>query len=88
MKRSAGPSFVKSSTESKAVYSHVSSLDKSRSGTVMKRSPSPQPNNAPKPKGKRAMDAFLEEIKKEQAEREAKYARQAHGHGRSVTALA
>ncbi|KDQ27731.1 hypothetical protein PLEOSDRAFT_1104409 [Pleurotus ostreatus PC15] len=40
---------------------------------------------APKPKGKRAMDAFLEEIKREQAEREAKYSR--YG-GRSITAMA
>ncbi|KAG6903083.1 hypothetical protein C0995_006270 [Termitomyces sp. Mi166 len=77
-KRSAGPSFVKSSTESKAAYSHGASLDNSRSGSAMNRSPSPLPSNAPKPKGKRAMDAFLEEIKKEQAEREAKYARQAY----------
>ncbi|KAF4620432.1 hypothetical protein D9613_000399 [Agrocybe pediades] len=50
------------------------------------RSISPPATSAPKPKGKRAMDSFLEEIKKEQAEREAKYAR--HGHGRSVTAMA
>ncbi|EIW83124.1 hypothetical protein CONPUDRAFT_136269 [Coniophora puteana RWD-64-598 SS2] len=48
--------------------------------------PSPPSNTASKPKGKRAMDAFLEEIKKEQAMREAKYSRGAHG--RSVTALA
>jgi len=34
------------------------------------------------------MDAFLEEIKRDQAEREAKYSRHASGHGRSVTALA
>ncbi|KAJ6596648.1 hypothetical protein B0H10DRAFT_1924645 [Mycena sp. CBHHK59/15] len=33
------------------------------------------------------MDAFLEEIKRDQAEREAKYSRTS-GHGRSVTALA
>ncbi|KAJ6500098.1 hypothetical protein C8R47DRAFT_1175437 [Mycena vitilis] len=50
-------------------------------------SPSPL-GSAPRPKGKRAMDAFLEEIKREQAEREAKYSRHASGHGRSVTALA
>ncbi|KAJ3896747.1 hypothetical protein GG344DRAFT_36004 [Lentinula edodes] len=43
-------------------------------------------HNAPKPKGKRAMDAFLEEIKKDQADREAKYSR--NSQGRSVTALA
>ncbi|KAG6898179.1 hypothetical protein C0992_004166 [Termitomyces sp. T32_za158] len=87
-KKSAGPSFVKSSTESKAAYSQGSSLDKLHACSTMDRSPSPLPSNAPKPKGKRAMDAFLEEIKREQAEREAKFSRQAHGHGRSVTALA
>ncbi|KXN91058.1 U2 snRNP-associated SURP motif-containing protein [Leucoagaricus sp. SymC.cos] len=54
---------------------------------TMDRSASP-PMNAPKPKGKRAMDAFLEEIKRDQAEREAKYAKQSQSHGRSVTALA
>ncbi|KAF8894056.1 hypothetical protein BD779DRAFT_1754036 [Infundibulicybe gibba] len=51
-------------------------------------SPSPSTAAPPKPKGKRAMDAFLEEIKRDQAEREARYSRHAHGHGRSVTALA
>lgn len=55
--------------------------------TTMERSTSPSPG-APKPKGKRAMDAFLEEIKREQAEREAKYGRQSQSHGRSITALA
>ncbi|EIN11856.1 hypothetical protein PUNSTDRAFT_83654 [Punctularia strigosozonata HHB-11173 SS5] len=44
------------------------------------------PPAAPKPKGKRAMDAFLEEIRRDQADREARYSRNAHG--RSVTALA
>ncbi|TFL02447.1 hypothetical protein BDV98DRAFT_528109 [Pterulicium gracile] len=39
-----------------------------------------------KPKGKRAMDAFLEELKRDQADREAKFSRQ--GQGRSVTAMA
>ncbi|KAI0075111.1 hypothetical protein K474DRAFT_1691944 [Panus rudis PR-1116 ss-1] len=48
--------------------------------------PSP-PAVAPKPKGKRAMDSFLEEIKREQAVRESKFARHARD-GRSVTALA
>ncbi|KII92895.1 hypothetical protein PLICRDRAFT_155797 [Plicaturopsis crispa FD-325 SS-3] len=39
-----------------------------------------------KPKGKRAMDSFLEEIKREQAERESRYSRRPQG--RSVTAFA
>ncbi|KAI0775702.1 hypothetical protein BD413DRAFT_602894 [Trametes elegans] len=50
------------------------------------RSPSPPPA-APKPKGKRAMDSFLEEIKREQADREARLSRHAT-QGRSVTSIA
>ncbi|KAL5523605.1 hypothetical protein ACEPAG_7778 [Sanghuangporus baumii] len=52
---------------------------------------SPPPAPPPKPKGKRAMDHFLEEIKRnhrEQAEREARLARSSRAQGRSVTALA
>ncbi|KAF9820369.1 hypothetical protein IEO21_01378 [Rhodonia placenta] len=48
--------------------------------------PSP-PAPAPKPKGKRAMDSFLEEIKREQADREARLSRHVT-HGRSVTSIA
>ncbi|KAI0743529.1 hypothetical protein C8Q80DRAFT_844408 [Daedaleopsis nitida] len=48
----------------------------------------PSPTHAPpKPKGKRAMDSFLEEIKREQADREARLSRHAT-HGRSVTSIA
>ncbi|OBZ68245.1 U2 snRNP-associated SURP motif-containing protein [Grifola frondosa] len=50
------------------------------------RPPSPQ-LPAPKPKGKRAMDSFLEEIKREQADREARLSRHVT-HGRSVTSIA
>ncbi|THG99166.1 hypothetical protein EW145_g7313 [Phellinidium pouzarii] len=46
---------------------------------------SPPTVSAAKPKGKRAMDFFLEEIKREQAEREQRLSRI---QGRSVTALA
>lgn len=49
---------------------------------------SPSPPTSSRPKGKRAMDSFLEEIKREQAEREAKYLRRGHGQGRSITAMA
>ncbi|EJD02812.1 uncharacterized protein FOMMEDRAFT_107807 [Fomitiporia mediterranea MF3/22] len=52
------------------------------------RQPSPPVAPAPKPKGKRAMDDFLEVIKKEQAERERRLARSSQAQGRSVTALA
>ncbi|TFK73938.1 hypothetical protein BDN72DRAFT_834269 [Pluteus cervinus] len=92
-RRKAGSSFVKSSNEEKAVYVPASggpSHFKSRhepSNNVLQQPPSPPPV-APKPKGKRAMDAFLEEIKREQAEREARYGRHAHREGKSVTALA
>ncbi|GBE81127.1 hypothetical protein SCP_0308530 [Sparassis crispa] len=48
--------------------------------------PSPPPV-APKPKGKRAMDSFLEEIKREQRDREARLSRHAT-QGRSVTSIA
>ncbi|TFY64109.1 hypothetical protein EVJ58_g2837 [Rhodofomes roseus] len=50
------------------------------------KSPSPPPV-APKPKGKRAMDSFLEEIKREQADRESRLSRHVT-HGRSVTSIA
>ncbi|CAG7854691.1 SubName: Full=Uncharacterized protein {ECO:0000313/EMBL:CCA66408.1} [Serendipita indica DSM 11827] len=43
---------------------------------------------AQKPKGKRAMDAFLEEIKRDQAAREQRLARQSAVHGSSITSLA
>ncbi|CCM01499.1 uncharacterized protein FIBRA_03553 [Fibroporia radiculosa] len=48
--------------------------------------PSPPPV-VPKPKGKRAMDSFLEEIKRDQADREARLSRHVT-HGRSVTSIA
>lgn len=75
--------FVRSAQDSGgAEYTHNRAEASSRPAPRM---PSPPP--AQRPKGKRAMDSFLEEIKREQAEREAKYARHTHG-GRSVTALA
>ncbi|KAG6845299.1 hypothetical protein H0H87_011149 [Tephrocybe sp. NHM501043] len=88
-KRKVGSGFVKAGAEFNASYApgdHTSFERPSRSEPSIKRSPSPPLTGASKPKGKRAMDAFLEEIKKDQAEREAKYSRNAHG--RSVTALA
>ncbi|KAF8070642.1 hypothetical protein FPV67DRAFT_1561398 [Lyophyllum atratum] len=81
-RKKGGTSFVKASTESR------DSACRALEHLLIRSSPSPPLNVAPKPKGKRAMDAFLEEIKKDQAEREAKYSRHAHGHGQSVTALA
>ncbi|KAF9653822.1 hypothetical protein BDM02DRAFT_3152797 [Thelephora ganbajun] len=74
--------FVRSTQDSGgAEYAHNRSEASSRPAP---RVPSPSPAL---PKGKRAMDSFLEEIKRDQAEREAKYSRHVHG-GRSVTAMA
>ncbi|KAF8639532.1 hypothetical protein AX17_001437 [Amanita inopinata Kibby_2008] len=88
-RRKTGSTFVKSTSEgSKTAYNPGKAFEKpSRTFEELVRTPSP-PLSAPKPKGKRAMDQFLEEIKKEQAEREARFSRQAQGHGRSVTAMA
>ncbi|KAJ7091166.1 hypothetical protein C8R44DRAFT_719846 [Mycena epipterygia] len=90
--KKSGLNFVKA--DSKSAYvptskhpSEGSSRPTGRARVRTFSSPSPV-ESAPKPKGKRAMDAFLEEIKRDQAEREAKYSRHASGHGRSVTALA
>ncbi|KLO12290.1 hypothetical protein SCHPADRAFT_875731 [Schizopora paradoxa] len=64
-----------------------SSKSFSEEPSLLDRPPSPL-SNAPKPKGKRAMDAFLEEIKREQAEREQRLAKNSKAQGRSITALA
>ncbi|GJJ06342.1 hypothetical protein Clacol_000533 [Clathrus columnatus] len=52
-------------------------------------SPSPEPSSgpAPKHKGKRAMDAFLEELKRDEAERENRLRRRADAHGKSISSL-
>ncbi|KAJ7647071.1 hypothetical protein FB45DRAFT_1051629 [Roridomyces roridus] len=82
----SGSNFVKADSKSAYVPTTKNlSEGTSRSGG---RARSPSPAAPPRPKGKRAMDAFLEEIKRDQAEREAKFSRHASGHGRSVTALA
>ncbi|THU95415.1 hypothetical protein K435DRAFT_859639, partial [Dendrothele bispora CBS 962.96] len=79
--RKSNSTFVKSSAESGGSESkYIPSMPRSdRVAARTLRSPSPPMSTAPKAKGKRAMDTFLEEIKKEQleAEREAKYSR--HG---------
>ncbi|KAJ6587138.1 hypothetical protein DFH09DRAFT_1142685 [Mycena vulgaris] len=86
--KKSGSNFVKANSKSAYVPASKNlSEGSSRLTSGKARSPSPV-ESAPKPKGKRAMDAFLEEIKRDQAEREAKYSRHASGHGRSVTALA
>lgn len=89
-KRKAGSGFVRASDGAKVSYQPpVKGPAESSSRTRPVRShedESTTSGNAPKPKGKRAMDSFLEEIKREQAMREARYSRSSHG--RSVTALA
>ncbi|KAG7446304.1 uncharacterized protein BT62DRAFT_109685 [Guyanagaster necrorhizus] len=87
--RKTRSTFVKAGTAAGAehTYGHPTTASERRSHGRNK-SLSPPSTAPPKPKGKRAMDSFLEEIKREQAEREARYSRHAHGHGRSVTALA
>ncbi|KAG1734693.1 uncharacterized protein EDB91DRAFT_582463 [Suillus paluster] len=89
-KRKAGSGFVRASDGTKVSYQppvRGSAESSSRTRPVLSNEDdSTASSNAPKPKGKRAMDSFLEEIKREQAMREARYSRSAHG--RSVTALA
>ncbi|EGO25376.1 hypothetical protein SERLADRAFT_448355 [Serpula lacrymans var. lacrymans S7.9] len=92
-KRKSTSNFVRAGGDSKGSYlppSKKTTETPSRSTEFFREEssgpPSPPQGSAPKPKGKRAMDAFLEEIKREQAQREAKFSR--HPHGRSVTALA
>ncbi|KAF8973143.1 hypothetical protein BDZ97DRAFT_1936060 [Flammula alnicola] len=82
-RKKAGSAFVKADSH----VAYAPSLPAAERRPRL-RSPSPPASSASKPKGKRAMDSFLEEIKREQAEREAKYSRHGHGHGRSVTAMA
>ncbi|KAI0745783.1 hypothetical protein C8Q76DRAFT_40537 [Earliella scabrosa] len=88
-RRKSGSTFVKAGQDSGSTYapSVKSKPDMSRAfeDTSM-RAPSP-PLAPPRPKGKRAMDSFLEEIKREQADREARLSRHAT-HGRSVTSIA
>ncbi|KAF8210496.1 hypothetical protein K438DRAFT_1916860 [Mycena galopus ATCC 62051] len=85
--RKSASNFVKA--DSKSAYVPASKdFSEGSSRLTGGKARSPSPVGPPKPKGKRAMDAFLEEIKRDQAEREAKYSRHASGHGRSVTALA
>ncbi|KAJ7079120.1 hypothetical protein B0H15DRAFT_859171 [Mycena belliarum] len=84
--KKSGHNFVQADSKSAYIPNSRNLTEVPSRKSVKARSPSPV--GAPKPKGKRAMDAFLEEIKRDQAEREAKYSRHASGHGRSVTALA
>ncbi|KAI0051920.1 hypothetical protein FA95DRAFT_1580392 [Auriscalpium vulgare] len=87
-KRSTKGAFVRSATGAAytpAFQSRSEGPSRSSRAFEPSQSPSPPPTG-PKPKGKRAMDAFLEEIKRDQADREARFAR--NNSGRSATAMA
>ncbi|KDQ48943.1 hypothetical protein JAAARDRAFT_165843, partial [Jaapia argillacea MUCL 33604] len=86
-RRKAGASFVKADSGTAYAPAFKSKPEApSRPRAFDERDMAPSPPSGPRPKGKRAMDAFLEEIKKDQAEREARYSRRTGG--RSVTAMA
>ncbi|KAJ3571692.1 hypothetical protein NP233_g3593 [Leucocoprinus birnbaumii] len=89
--RSKRSTFVKAgsdATEYKSLHpGEGSSMSRS---VAVDRSASP-PSSVPKPKGKRAMDAFLEEIKSSESKRNERPStgnNVSQSHGRSVTALA
>ncbi|TBU33831.1 hypothetical protein BD311DRAFT_784792 [Dichomitus squalens] len=87
-RKKGGSTFVKAGHDSGSAYAPSkpkANMSRAFEETSM-RSPSP-PMAPPKPKGKRAMDHFLEEIKREQADREARLSRHAT-QGRSVTSIA
>ncbi|KAH9892566.1 hypothetical protein C8Q73DRAFT_698577 [Cubamyces lactineus] len=79
--------FVKAGQEAKYEPSAKARAEMSRAFEQPSMRPPSPPPAAPKPKGKRAMDSFLEEIKREQADREARLSRHAT-QGRSVTSIA
>ncbi|KAI0266790.1 hypothetical protein BC834DRAFT_873532 [Gloeopeniophorella convolvens] len=84
-----GGGFVRSSRDSGATYAPSApsrSEGPSRPMRAFEASRSPSPPSVPRPKGRRAMDAFLEEIKRDQADREARFSR--NSHARSATAMA
>ncbi|QRV79159.1 RNA recognition motif protein [Ceratobasidium sp. AG-Ba] len=87
--RSSGNAFVRAGGEGayKPSGSSRGAFDEDFRSSRQERPPSPGPMK-PKPKGKRAMDAFLEEIKRDQAERESRYKKYAGSHGSSVSAIA
>ncbi|KAL7281696.1 LOW QUALITY PROTEIN: hypothetical protein ACG7TL_005014 [Trametes sanguinea] len=77
-RKKGGSTFVKAGQDAAYAPSAKAKASMSRAfEQPSMRSPSPPPA-APKPKGKRAMDSFLEEIKREQADREARLSRHAY----------
>ncbi|KAI0785670.1 hypothetical protein C8Q75DRAFT_775888 [Abortiporus biennis] len=92
-RKKQGSTFVKSGQEGVYVPSAPSAMrgrgESSRTASMFTQDHRPlsPPAAVPKPKGKRAMDSFLEEIKKEQALRENRLGRHAT-QGRSITSIA
>ncbi|RPD74305.1 hypothetical protein L226DRAFT_553395 [Lentinus tigrinus ALCF2SS1-7] len=87
-RKKGASTFVKAGQSSSPAYAPVAKkADMSRAFEDHSMRPPSPPLAPPKPKGKRAMDSFLEEIKREQADREARLSRHV-GHGRSVTSMA
>ncbi|KAG8213728.1 Metallo-dependent phosphatase-like protein [Butyriboletus roseoflavus] len=89
-RKKPGSTFVRGSEDARTIYqpsTKGATENSSRTRALLEEmEEASPPSSVPKPKGKRAMDSFLEEIKREQALREARYSRSSHG--RSVTALA
>ncbi|KAI0630343.1 hypothetical protein C8Q77DRAFT_1137614 [Trametes polyzona] len=86
-RKKTASAFVKAGQEGTYAPSARGRSDMSRAFEEPSFRPPSPPPTAPKPKGKRAMDSFLEEIKREQADREARLSRHATS-GRSVTSIA
>ncbi|KEP48437.1 putative RNA recognition motif [Rhizoctonia solani 123E] len=88
-KSRSGGGFVRAGGE--GTYkpsSGKSAFEEGASRSSFKDRPSSPGPIKPKPKGQRAMDAFLEEIKRDQAERESRFKKYAGSHGSSVSAIA
>ncbi|TFK93763.1 hypothetical protein K466DRAFT_580676 [Polyporus arcularius HHB13444] len=87
-RKKGAAAFVKAGQSSSSTYApSAKKADVSRAFDDSSMRPPSPPLAPPKPKGRRAMDSFLEEIKREQADREARLSRHAT-HGRSVTSIA
>ncbi|KAI1794117.1 hypothetical protein LXA43DRAFT_997789 [Ganoderma leucocontextum] len=89
-RKKSASTFVKAGHDAGSTYAPAvkpKAVDTSRAFEEPSMRPPSPPLAPPKPKGKRAMDSFLEEIKKDQASREARLSRHAT-QGRSVTSIA
>ncbi|KDQ21589.1 hypothetical protein BOTBODRAFT_123385 [Botryobasidium botryosum FD-172 SS1] len=91
--KSGGKGFVRGAEDSGAPpkqYEHSFRGREEASSSKQRedeRPPSPE-HSKPKPRGKRAMDTFLEELKRDQAERESRLKKYSSSTGNSISALA